>query len=224
MLCNVQTYNSRIKMKSYVYAICLLFLTTACSVQATTTCTEPKLSKITSNNSIFHFHAEVTCKLVDVKVNLSALKDAYKAEITNPKSQFKVKNQKDYNDGKGMTGYEIDATQSYKTPHGPLSVTADILITDDKSSKFDFELKSKSIHGEGDASNNKSISNSVTLQIFPDHDELVVTKDIYVEEPWYAPDSMFIDTVEKELLASIKKAADDNARKISGENVEALRK
>ena len=133
-------------MKFYIYLLSLVSLAISTSIHATTTCSAPKLSKVSSHNSIFHFKAEVTCKLVDVKINLAELKNAYRDEIMNPKSQFKVQSQSDYNNGKGMVGYKIDATQSYNTPHGPLSVRADIIIADDKTSKFDFEFVSKSVH------------------------------------------------------------------------------
>jgi len=86
------------------------------------------------------------------------------------------------------------------------------------------ELRSKSIVGEDDAKYDKTILNNINLQILPDHSELTVIKEIDVEEPWYAPDSMFFETVEPELSESTRKASLLHAHKIRGDKVEALRK
>jgi hypothetical protein len=202
----------------------LLFLAISPKLFASISCSEPKLSKVTNRDSIYHFKAVATCNLVNEKINLTTLKDAYKSDILATNSEFKVHAQHDYDDQKGMHGYWLDVTQSYETDHGPLAVRAEILLLDDNAKKFFVELKSKSIKGEGDAAYNHSILNDTTLQIFPDHAELTIVKEIDVQEPWYAPHGMFMNTVEEELLAATSKSAKVNAQKICGQKVDALKK
>lgn len=197
----------------------------ALNAHATITCEKVKLSRpVNTHGSVYHFKASATCKLVGEKVDVPAIKDAYKAEIYEKKSQFKVHKESAYDDKKGLTGYKIDNTQSYDTPHGGLDVRSDILLLDDNISKFFLELRSKSIEGRDDSTYNKSILNQVTLIHTKDSDQVTVVKEIDVEQPWYAPQSTFFNTVEPELVESTKKSALLQARKIAGEKVEALRK
>jgi len=211
-------------MKICSRLLLVLSLILAPNLYATITCGEPKLSKPALQNDLYHFKAVVTCNMVNEKIDISALKDIYRDEMLNVKDQFKVRKQIDFDNKKGMTGYSIDATQSYTTNHGPIVVRADFIFLDDKSKTFTMDMISRSVAGEGDASYDKSIVNKLILKILPDHAELTVIKEIGVEEPWYAPEGVFFDTVEKDLTTAIRKSAPLNARKICGEKVEALRK
>ena len=210
-------------IRSQLFLVIFMAIT-ATNIYATITCSKPKLSKVENNDPIYHFKAIVTCKLTGETINLKVLKDAYRDEILNTKSQFKVHDQHKYDNKNGMTGYWFDTTQSYDSDHGALKVRAEVLLLDDNASNFYMELRSKSIVGEDDAKYNKSILNEVSLQHFVDHDELTLTKEIEVEEPWYAPEGMFFETVETELADSIHKAASLHARKIIGQKIDALRK
>lgn len=195
----------------------------AATAQATITCSDPKLSKPVAHDATYHFKATVTCDLVGETINLKALKDAFLADIVKKGSQFKVHEQKDYNQN-GLTGYTLDATQSYDSPNGAMAVRANVIIADDQAKNFYYELRSKSIDAEGDAKYDKTILNITTLQVEANKGVLKLTKEIDVEEPWYAPDSMFFDKVESQLTESIRKAALVNAKKICGQDVDALRK
>lgn len=199
-------------------------LALASNSYATVTCSKPKLSSPVGRDTIYHFKAVVTCDIVGETINVPAIKDAYLADITKPKSQFKVNKQGDYDNKKGMTGYKLDVTQTYDSDEGNRVVRADILLLDNKTSDFDMELRSRSVVGQGDAQYNKGIINSVTLHYTPEKSTVTVVKEIDVEEPWYAPHQTFVDRVQKELSASIVKAAPIQAKKIIGENVDAMRK
>lgn len=194
------------------------------NAHATISCSKPKLSKVVERNSVYHFKSVVTCKLENEKVDLKTLKDIYKAEILSKGSQFTVHKQENYDNKKGMTGYSLDVTQSYDTSNGYIKVRAKVLLEDDNANNFYMELRSKSIDGQGDSQYEKSILNTVSLKMQQDNGDLIVTKEIDVEQPWYAPESVFRDKVETELYSSIKKAAQMQARKITGEKVDALRK
>lgn len=212
-------------MKIYPQSIVAIFLTmSATSIFASISCSSPKLSAPVKHDSVYHFKAVVTCKLVGETIDVKAIKDAYRAEILDKKSQFKVHGQKDYDDKKGMKGYALDATQSYDTDHGRLAVRGDMLLLDDNTANFFYQLRSKSIIGQDDAKFNKSIFNEVTLKHLANYDELVVVKEIDVEEPWYAPDSTFFNTVASELTEAISQSAMQQAKKIRGDKVDALRK
>lgn len=197
-----------------------MFATTA---QATITCSKPKLSKPVANDSIYHFKATVTCDLVGETINLTALKDAYLSDIVKKGSQFKVHKQNNYEQN-GLTGYELDATQSYYSPNGAMAVHANIIIADDQTKNFYYELRSKSIDAEGDARYDKTILNITTLEVEPNKGTLKLIKEIDVEEPWYAPEAMFFDKVEPQLAESIRNAALVNAKKVCGQDVDALKK
>lgn len=212
-------------MKLSRLCILLWILSSSTNIFATITCSDPKLGKVTGNDSLYSFETVVNCKLVDEKINLKALKDAYRDEISNPKSEFKVHSQQNYTDKQtNMQGYKMDVTQSYDTPHGSLAVRADVYLLDDNANKFNMELRSKSISGEGEATNNKSINNKIILTVFPDHADLTSIKTIKVHEPWYVPDFMFFDTVKKELIDASRKGAMQHAKKIAGQQIEAMRK
>lgn len=215
-------------MKPCFHIILILFLSLAQLVQnayADITCSDPKLSNPKDKGSIYHFKAVITCNLVDETIDISSLKNYYRDEMLSPKSQFKINTQSDYNDQKGMTGYMINATQSYNTKHGHMSVRADFIFADDKKNTFYMDMHSKSVSGQGDNSYNKTIINQITLKVLSDKKaELTVTKEVDVEEPWYAPTGVFFDTVNEELVESLKKSALANAKKISGEKVDGLRK
>lgn len=211
-------------MKLCSRLILILSLTIASNAYATITCNKPKLSRPTGNDTIYHFKAVVTCKLVGEKIDVATLTSAYRDEITNPKSQFKVHKQSDYDNKNGMTGYVIDATQSYTTENGPIVVRGNFTISSDKATNFDFVMRSTKIVGEGNNKYDKTIYNDTKLKVMPEYAELTVTKEVDIEEPWYAPHSTFVNTVEESLVKSIKKSAMDNAKKISGEKVDALRK
>ncbi len=214
-----------VKMQTrYRFILVISLALVAANASATITCGKPKLSKIVGHDPIYHFKAVVTCKLVGEKINIQTLKDSYRDEIMSHKSQFVVHDQHNYDNKNGLLGYWLDATQSYNSDHGAMAVRAEILLLDDNTKNFYMELRSKSIKAEDDAKYDKTILNEVSLQHFTDHDDLTVTKEIDVEEPWYAPEGMFFDTVETELSESIRKAALLHTRKISGEQVEALRK
>lgn len=211
------------KISGLLVIICFSVITS--NVYATVTCEKPRLSKPTEkNHSIYHFKAVVKCNLVDEKIDLIAIKDAYRNEIMQNGSQFVVHSQHDYDNKKGMTGYWLDTTQSYQSEHGPLKVRAEFLLLDNTTTNFELELRSKSVSGKNESSLTKFILNEVALQVLPDRAELVVTKEIDVEEPWYAPHGTFISKVEKELVDSIRKAATLQVKKICGEKVDALRK
>ncbi len=211
-------------MQIFMRILQILVLIFSANSYATIKCNEPKLSKPVEHNSIFHFKTVVECSITGEKINVTALKDAYLAEITDKHSQFKVHKQQDYDNNKGMKGYLLDLTQSYNTPHGPLSVRADFYLLDDNSKNFFLELKSRYVHGEDDAEYDKSIFNQINLTVDGNNATLTSIKEVDVEEPWYAPNSMFFNTVETELMDASRKAALLNARKIIGEKVEALRK
>jgi hypothetical protein len=210
------------KLLTFLLITCSLILST--NVQAEISCSEPKLSKPSDHDSLYHFKAVVICKLVNETINLKAVKDAYLEEIVSKGSQFKVHHQKNYNDQKGMTGYSLDVTQSYTSPNGDMQVHASIIIADDLTKHFKYELRSKSIDAEGDAKFDKTIVNKATLELQPNGGELKLIKEIDVEKPWYAPEGIFYDKVEPELEESTRKAALLNAQKICGQKVEALRK
>lgn len=209
------------KQRSLLLFICILIL--AGNAQATITCGEPKLSKPTARGSIYHFKAVISCQLVDEDIKLNTLKDAYLSDITNKGSQFKVHKQQNYAQ-KGLTGYLLDVTQSYVSPHGAMAVRANVIIADDNSKQFYYDLRSKSISAQDDAKLDKFILNTTTLDFQPKQSVLTLTKEIDVEEPWYAPDSIFFGRIESELKDSIRKAAVTNAQKVCGKNVDALRK
>lgn len=116
----------------------------ASNCYAAITCSNPKLSKIIDHDPIYHFKAEVKCNLVGEAINLKALKDAYRDDITKHGSQFKVHSQHDYDD-KGHDWLFFDVTQAYDSINGALKVRADILLLDDNSKTFFMELRSKSI-------------------------------------------------------------------------------
>jgi hypothetical protein len=211
-------------MKLGYRLVLILSLAFATNSYATITCGKPKLSKVGDHDPIYHFKATVKCDLTGETINLKTLKDSYLAEITNRKSQFKVRKQENYDDKKGMTGYLLDVTQSYNSENGAVVVHADVILADNKSTNFFMELRSKSVHGEDDAKYNTYILNDVSLVVGPQHSELTLSKEIDVEDPWYAPQGMFFDKVETELLDSIHKAAQQHAQKMRGDKVEALRK
>lgn len=212
-------------MKTYSRLLLVIALTIAApSIFASISCSKPKLSKPVKNNSVYHFKAVVTCKLDGESINFSTIKDAYRAEILDKGSQFVVHSQQDYDNKKGMTGYSFDVTQTYSTDHGRLAVRENIALMDDKAANFYLELRSKSIVGKDEATYNKSIINEVKAQHFPTYDEVIVTKEIDVEQPWYAPQEMFFNKVETELVASIAKSAMLQAKKVRGDKVDALRK
>ncbi len=194
------------------------------NIHATITCRQPKLSHPTDENSIYHFKAVVICNLVGETININMLKDSYRDEMLNSKSQFVVHKQSDYADKNGMIGYDINATQSYNTDNGPVVVRANFIFLDDKAKNFSMDMHSNSVYGKGDASYEKTIINKLILHILPDHSELTVIKEIDVEKPWYAPEVVFFDTVQEGLVKSIRKAALLNAQKISGQEIEGLRK
>lgn len=202
----------------------IISLITATNAHAAFTCHKPKLGEIVTKDSIYHFTATEKCEIKDVKINFAALKDVYLAEINDKKSQFKVFQQEQYNDKKGMQGYELDVMQSYKSQNGPMKVRANVLILDDQGKNFYFELRSKNIQAEGDAQYDKFILNTVELEVMDNHAQLLITKKIYIDAPWYAPRDMVVNKVVPQLLESTNKSAELNARKISGETVEALRK
>lgn len=210
------------KQRFLLLLVCYLMLTS--NSQATISCSNPKLSKPVTQNSIYHFKAVVVCELIDENINLKTLNDAYLSDIVKKGSQFKVHKQHDYNNSKGMTGYLLDVTQSYNSSDGAVSVRADIIISNDQTKNFYYELRTKSIAAEGDAKYEKMFINTTKLELLPSKNKLTVTKEIDVEEPWYAPESVFLDTVESKLKESIRKAALVNAQKICGQNVDALRK
>jgi hypothetical protein len=207
-----------------IYLLLLTLVCLASNAHAIVTCQKAKLYKPTSRGSVYNFKATQKCDITGVTIDLAKVKDMYLDEIKDKKSQFKVHKEQSYDNKKGMQGYSLDVTQSYDTNHGPLRVRADVLLLDDNSKKFFMELRSTNIQGDGDSTGNKFILNQLDLEVSPERSELLVTKEIKVTPPWYAPEGMFIDTVETELLESLNKAAKDNARKISGEKVDALRK
>jgi len=202
----------------------VIFIAFAANSYAEITCSKPKLSNPLGHDTMYHFKAVVTCDIVGEKINVSAIKDAYLADITNPKSQFVVKKQGAYDNKKGMTGYTLDVTQSYDSDQGHLVVRADVLLMDNKTSNFEMELRSRSVVGQGDSQYNKSILNTVTLNYTPQKSTVTVVKEIDVEEPWYAPHQTFVDAVQKDLYESIFKAAPIQAKKIIGEKVDAMHK
>lgn len=211
-------------MKKSSRFLFVLSLILASNSYATITCSKPKLSNPVGHDTIYHFKAVVTCDIVGEKIDVPAIKDAYLADITKPKSQFKVTKQGDYDNKKGMTGYSLDVTQSYDSEQGYRVVRANILLMDNKTSDFEMELHSRSVVGQGDAQYNKAIINSVTLHYKPEKSIVTVVKEIDVEEPWYAPHATFVDKVQEELSASIVKAAPIQAKKIIGEDVDAMHK
>jgi hypothetical protein len=211
-------------MNKPAFVLLVLTLMHSSNAMATITCSEPKLSKPVAHNSIYNFKAVVTCELVGEKIDLKTLNSAYLNDITKKGSQFKVYNQHDYDDHQGMTGYAVEASQAYVTPNGAMNVRADIVIANNGTDKFHYSYKSKRITAEDDAKFDKTILNTTDLQIQPDKSQLTVIKVIDVEEPWYAPDSVFFGKVEPELKDSTRKAAMLHARKISGQDVDPLKK
>lgn len=51
-----------------------------------------------------------------------------------------------------------------------------------------------------------------------------MVKEVDVEEPWYAPHGVFVDTVQEQLIDSIRASALQHAKKICGGKVDALHK
>ncbi len=173
--------------------------------------------------AIYSFKATVTCDITDASINVDALKDSYRDEITNKKSPFKVHDQRAYDGKNDMSGYWFDATQYFSTNHGKLTARAHILLLANNKDKFYQEFKSTSTHGEGDTQYNQSILNQVTLEVSQNSAKLTINKEIAVREPWFAPHSMFVNTVQEDLVTETNKAAQSHAQKIIGKNVEALR-
>ncbi len=211
-------------MKTCSRLLLVLSLVLASNSYAEISCSKPKLSKPVGHGTMFHFKAVVTCDIVGEEINIPAIKDAYLADITKPKSQFVVHKQGDYDNKKGMTGYSLDVTQSYDSDKGSRVVRAQVLLLDDKTSNFTMELRSKSVKGQSDAQYNKAILNTVTLHHTADKNTVTVVKEIDVEEPWYAPHDTFVNTVQSELSASIREAAPIQAKKIIGDKVDAMHK
>lgn len=211
-------------MKKLSLLLLLCSLIQISNSEAKITCSKPKLNKSTDRKSIYHFKALVSCELVNESINLPTIKDAYLYDIVKKGSQFKVHKQNNYNNSKGMSGYSLDVTQSYNSPNGAVVVRANIVISDDSEKKFHYEFRSKSMTAEGDANYEKSMLNITSFETLPDKTKLIVTKEIDVEKPWYAPESVFFDAVESNLKSSIRASASKNASKICGKHVDVLRK
>ena len=211
-------------MKQYYLFLFLGSLILTSNSNATIACGNIKFDRSIIQPPIYHFKTVMTCELIDENINIKNLKEAYLSDITKKGSQFKVHQQKNYTNSKGTSGYSLDVTQSYNTPNGAMSVRAKIIITDDGSNNFYYEMHSTSIKAEGDAKLEKSMLNTTTLEKLSNKSKATVTKEINVEKPWYAPESIFLDKVESSLKESTKEAALANARKIAGENVDPLRK
>lgn len=211
-------------MKNLSCILAIGLITYAGCSQATITCSKPTLSNPVAHDAIYHFESTVKCKIAGETIDIPAVKEAYRSEITDPRSTFKVIAQRDIIENKGMEGYWLDVTQTYDIPEGALQARHNVYLLDDNAAKFVYESESKSIHGEDDAAYNRSIVNKVYLKVLPDHSELVSFKSIDVEEPWFAPDAIFFDRVIPRFKDASIKAAMLHARKICGQDVQALQK
>ncbi len=185
-------------------------------------CFNPELERTDVKGNLHSFKGVVKC-LITEDIDIAALKDDYRDEIMTS-SQFTIIQPARPVEVDGLKGYFMEATQKYDSGHGMVSVTSEIFLLDNALDKFLLEIKSKKISANGDAKYTKFSHDYVIVSLGEEKSILTNIKEIKVEKPWIAPESIFLQKVQENISTEMKYTAPRHAQKTFGVAIEALRK
>lgn len=186
-------------MKSAIFSAFFLLASTVVTSHSALAarCTQAEFSPVTSSGSLYHFRAGSWCTL-NSPVQVSDIKNRwYQAIQTDRNYQVHSSNRASQN---GLTGMSLSLTEETYTDHGNLTVDQTMFLGDDRYNSFLMQSLSTDVDGSGDTKYTKVINHKAQLtQAQSSSPKVYIEKEIKVKKPWFAPESMFINTVKENL-------------------------
>lgn len=170
-------------------------------------CADASFEKPEKVDGLYVFVVSTECTLENTTVDTQKIKDVFFDKISNYE-KIEVKSSDSSASRDGFYGYKLEIKETRNTSHGDLKIYSDSYIMDDKDKNFIYNVVSSKIKGDGNAANTKYESQDLTGTQSESTYNVLYTKTLKIEKPWYAPEGMFVDAVKKDVGPDVKRNAE----------------
>ena len=193
-----------------IFLCSIFFIQAAVLTAGRNHCQEKKFELISSQGSNYNFLVTVKCSFNhDGSLLIKDLYNRYKDHYTS-NDKIKVYSESPINQG-FWDGVSLRLENDLSSDHGQMKAQGvSQILKEENGFSFKYSFQSDKIKAKGNAEYTKSIKEQLQVSLEADSIHLTFKNEVTVSKPWFAPEKIFISSVESGLTEDTSKMVDDH--------------